>query len=199
MPAGGDDLDISGWLGEESTLELTPTRKQPATAGDTIAGKGGDTIAGKSLDDTGTMPATHVREEERSGKEEGKARQSRRQTPSSPCQADRRRQRRGRRQRAAALFSATKAVSPCDRPAVRAANEARKSAALLGLAFTFPGRGFPPHTAESGPKWPRPGACSLAAWRDSGPCEPSAPPRQTVPFRRTRQPARPATPVPFGS
>ena len=59
-PAVGDDLDISGWLGDESTLELAPTRKQPATAGDTISGKGGDTIAGKSLEDTGTMPAPHI-------------------------------------------------------------------------------------------------------------------------------------------
>lgn len=91
VPAGGDDLDISGWLGEESTLELTPTRKQPATAGDTIAGKGGDTIAGKSLDDTGTMPAPHVEkksEAEKKKERPAKAAGKLRHPPAKPTAGD---------------------------------------------------------------------------------------------------------------
>ena len=68
-PAVGDELDISGWLGDESTLELAPTRKQPATAGDTISGKAGDTMAGKSMEDTGTMPAPNVEKKSEAKKE----------------------------------------------------------------------------------------------------------------------------------
>ena len=108
VPVGGDDLDISGWLGDESTLDLAPTRKQPATAGDTIAGKSGDTITGKSLTTRGPcLRRTWKRR-----------RQKRRRTPakgagkhpSSPRQAARRRQRRGRRRRAAAVFPSKAAI-----------------------------------------------------------------------------------------
>jgi predicted component of type VI protein secretion system len=62
---GGDDLDISSWLGDESTLELAPTRKQPVTAG--------DTLTGKSMDDTGTIPAPHLEKKEEAKKKESPA------------------------------------------------------------------------------------------------------------------------------
>jgi pSer/pThr/pTyr-binding forkhead associated (FHA) protein len=57
----GDDLDISSWLGDESTLELAPTRKQPAATG--------DTLSGKSMDDTGTIPAPHLEKKKEEAKQ----------------------------------------------------------------------------------------------------------------------------------
>lgn len=68
----GDDLDISSWLGDESTLELAPTRKQPVTAG--------DTMAGKSLDDTGSIPVPHIENK----KEEAKKKEPPAKTPGKP-------------------------------------------------------------------------------------------------------------------
>jgi predicted component of type VI protein secretion system len=41
-----EDIDISGWLGDESTLDLAPTRETPPSTHDTLAGTGlGDTAA----------------------------------------------------------------------------------------------------------------------------------------------------------
>jgi predicted component of type VI protein secretion system len=71
----GDDLDISSWLGDESTLELAPTRKQPVTAG--------DTMAGKSLDDTGSIPVPHI-ENKKEKKEEAKQKEPPAKTPGKP-------------------------------------------------------------------------------------------------------------------
>jgi predicted component of type VI protein secretion system len=64
----GDELDISSWLGDESTIDLAPTRKQPVTAG--------DTLTGKSMDDTGTIPAPHLEKKKEEAKKKEPAAKS---------------------------------------------------------------------------------------------------------------------------
>jgi pSer/pThr/pTyr-binding forkhead associated (FHA) protein len=55
VPAGGNQLDISGWLGNGSTPDMAPANEQPAAVN--------DTLAGKSLIDTATMPAPPPKKE----------------------------------------------------------------------------------------------------------------------------------------
>lgn len=81
-PAGGDDIDISAWIGDESTLQLTVP--PPTTPG--------DTLTGKSLVDTTMMSTARLEKEKEKEKAEknktpakgGKARH----LPPKPSTAD---------------------------------------------------------------------------------------------------------------
>ena len=61
-PAGGDDIDISDWIGDASTLQLTTPPKTTS----------GDTLAGKSLVDTTMMSMARKEREQKERAEKDK-------------------------------------------------------------------------------------------------------------------------------
>ena len=64
VPAGGNQLDISGWLGNGSAPDVGPSHKQPAAVGETLAGNG--------LVDTTTIPAPPPEKQPEKKKDEKK-------------------------------------------------------------------------------------------------------------------------------
>ena len=68
-PTLADDMDISGWLDEETgDVTATPTRRAPAATG--------DTMSGKSLLDTSTISPTPEKEDKPSEKSENPPKKS---------------------------------------------------------------------------------------------------------------------------
>ncbi len=67
-PTSKDDFDVSGWLGDDDAVNLSPPRKKPLDTG--------DTMAGKSLLDTAAMPAPPAPHEPVKKKEEEEKKKS---------------------------------------------------------------------------------------------------------------------------
>ena len=121
-------MDVSRWLGEDDeALNVPPPAKKPAVGDETVAGN----ESGRHDGDAHRSRSAKNRKKE---KKKATAGQDHGQNQSSGKTDDQQQRRCGRR-RAAALLPQEEVASFESQTSVRAANEPRKSAALLGLAF----------------------------------------------------------------